>query len=198
MKPHTSTTNDEVTSTDPVFTAFLSAQFKAGMALAAESDLLELIPIRGHPPTRYVAEFRCKGLVREGGRIVENDFWAIGIYFPSDYLRMPIDISGLLSYLGPHPEPWSPNMQIGRLPSLICMHVGSGVGLIEILNGLFDLISWNLYSTADEGLNHLASQWARNELSRNPNRFPIDRRPLKTRLRPQNYVAISDESEVVS
>ena len=183
---------------DSILSAFLSAQHRAGMALAAESDLLNLIPFGGTPPNRYVAEFSCRGLVRSNGEIVEHDFWAVGITFPSNYLRQSLDVANLLTYLGPHPEPWSPNMQIGGPPSLICLHVGNGSGLLEILGGLFDLITWNLYSTSDEGLNHEAAQWCRNQLSEVPDRFPVDRRPLKTLLPPRANDSKALESEASS
>lgn len=168
-------------SEDPILKAFLATQFEAGMALASQSDLLNLIPFGRLPPSRYVAEFRCRGLAREEGTIIEHDFWAVGITFPPNYLRQVVDVAAMLTYLGPHPAPWSPNIQMAAPPALICMHIGNNAGLVEILNGLYDLISWNLFSTSDEGLNHEASQWCRNELTRRPDRFPIDRRPLKTR-----------------
>ena len=50
--------------------------------------------------------------------------------------------------------------------------------LVEIVYGLFDLLTWRIYSTRDEGLNHAAAQWAGNQP---PERFPVDRRPLKRR-----------------
>jgi hypothetical protein len=46
------------------------------------------------------------------------------------------------------------------------------------LGGRADLLTWRLYSTRDEGLNHAAAQCARNQP---PERFPVDRRPLKRR-----------------
>ena len=71
-------------TSDPILTAFLATQFDAGMALASQSDLLNLIPFGRVPPNRYVAEFSCRGLVRTDGEIVEHDFWAVGITFPSN------------------------------------------------------------------------------------------------------------------
>ena len=159
---------------DPILTAFLERQLMEGTALAAGSDCLTLVPFSGSPPTHYIAEFRSKGLMKSGDKIVEHDLWAIGIFFPADYLRRPIDVAHVLTYLGPAREPWHPNI---RAP-FVCMHLAPGAPLVEILFGLHDLLTWNLYSTSDEGLNHAAAQWARNQP---PSRFPIDRRPLKRR-----------------
>ena len=40
---------------DPVFEAFLARQYQEGLALAAESDLLELFPLAYHEP--YFADY---------------------------------------------------------------------------------------------------------------------------------------------
>ena len=45
-------------SRDPVFDSFLARQYQEGMALAAGSDLLELFPLDGMPPSRYSAIVR--------------------------------------------------------------------------------------------------------------------------------------------
>ena len=58
------------------------------------------------------------------------------------------------------------------------MEVYPGMPLSEILYALHDLLTWRLYATRDEGLNHAAAQFARNQLAE---RFPVDRRPLKRR-----------------
>lgn len=68
---------------DKIFEAFLKRQYEEGMALAASSDLLELYPMSGDPPDRYIADFRCKGLMRAaGGDVVETDHFEVGIWFP--------------------------------------------------------------------------------------------------------------------
>ena len=62
--------------TDKVFAAFLARQREEGMALAAASDLLELIPVDALGQ-RYLADFRCTGLIQtESGHIVEADRFA--------------------------------------------------------------------------------------------------------------------------
>jgi hypothetical protein len=56
---------------DKIFESFLRRQYEEGMELARSSDLVQLYPMGGEPPDRYVAAFRCKGLVR-------GDGWADG------------------------------------------------------------------------------------------------------------------------
>jgi hypothetical protein len=161
---------------DPIFHSFLEAQYAEGMALAACSDLLNLVPAAGPAgaPSRYRAEFYCRGLARVPGRgVVEHASWDVAIWFPGDYLRRSVHVSQVLS-LGPMAvEPWHPNLAY----PFICLELTCGTGLIEILYGLFDLFSWNSYAT-DDALNSACAQWTRNQ---EPSRFPVDRRPLKWR-----------------
>lgn len=161
---------------DRILEAFLRRQFEEGMALAGSSDVLELIPLPGEdPPSRYIAHFEgCNGLVRDTrGRIVEFDKFAVGIWFAEDHLRR-VNPAQVLSYLGPHHEPWHPNLR----PPFICAHIEPGTGIVDVLYAAFEIWTWNLFATHDEGLNHAASQWSRKQDRR---RFPIDRRPLKRR-----------------
>ena len=86
---------------DPVLQGFLKGQLPAGLDLAAQSDLLELYP---QSIDRYVAVFRCKGLIRtDAGEIVEASEFHVGIWFPSDpsYCRHA-DPYTVLSFLHPH------------------------------------------------------------------------------------------------
>src|ERR1041384_8527408 len=86
---------------DKIFEAFLKRQYEDGMALAKSSDLVELRPMGGDPPNRYIAQFRCKGLVRsQDCDVSETDYFEVGIWFPSDYLRR-VDPFQVLTWLGP-------------------------------------------------------------------------------------------------
>ena len=74
--------------TDPILTTFLERQYHEGMALAESSDLLDLVPIGDGPPQRYVARYRCTGLVKlEAGEIVEANDFVVGLWFSDGYLR---------------------------------------------------------------------------------------------------------------
>ena len=161
---------------DKIFEAFLGRQFAEGLDLARSSDVLKLIPMPGgDPPSRYIAHFKGrKGLVRDvRGDIVEFDHFAVGIWFPDDYLRH-VNVPEVLTYLGPHQRPWHPNLR----PPFICAHIEPGTALVDVIYACFEIWTWNLFATGDEGLDHAASQWARRQ---DKNRFPIDRRPLKRR-----------------
>ena len=159
---------------DAIYNAFLAKQLEEGMRLAKYSDVLRLTPLPGEEiPCRYIAHFQGRrGLVRDqSGEIVEFDKFAVSIWFPSDYLRR-VNIPQVLTYLGPHPEPWAPNIR----PPFICAHIEPGTSLVDILYVCYEIWTWNLFATGDEGLNHAASQWSRKQ---DRARFPIDRRPLR-------------------
>lgn len=166
---------------DPILESFLQRQFEEGMALNANSDLVELMPVEGQPPTRYVACFQSRGLARVQGQIVEHDRWAVGIAFPPDYLRTAPHAGQMLTYLGSVSEPWHPNLR----PPFICLELRAGTPLVDLLFSLHELFSWQSFSTGDDGLNPAASAWARSQPA---SRFPVDRSPLRRRvaLKPQS------------
>ncbi len=174
---------------DQVFQEFLTRQYQEGMALMADSDILRLLPVTGPGTDRYVAEYRCRGLVQnEAGEIVEHNLFAAGIWFPEDYLRR-VDVSNVVSYLGPSPRPWHPNIR----PPFVCLHITPGTPLVDILHSCYELFTWGLKNTGDEGLNHAASQWARHQ---DPSWFPIDRRPLRRRrLRLEVQPAVKEAAQ---
>jgi len=159
---------------DKIIAAFLARQYEDGMALARDSDLLDLEPIGPPPVQRYVARFHCSGLCRTpAGDITETLGAAVGIYFPDDYLRR-IDPYQILVWLGP-PDAWHPN--ISNQAPLVCLgRLGPGTRLVEILYQLYEMITYQRYATHD-ALNHDAAAWAR----QNQDRFPVDARPLKRR-----------------
>lgn len=174
---------------DAVVDGFLRQQFAAAMSLADESDILDLTPCRGTPPDRYIARLHARGLVqRPDGTIVEFDHCEIGIWMPNnDYLRR-VQPGQVLTYRGPHPRPFHPNI----LAPHICAHIAPATPLVALIHSVYELWSWQLFSTGDEGLNHAASQWARNQ---NPSRFPIDPRPLTRRaldLRVEKITPVSE------
>ncbi len=162
--------------TDKILEGYLQRQLEEGMGLAESSDLVDLAPADHGLPQRYVVEFRCKGLVRRGDgddEIVEADRFAVGIRFPSDYLRRaePMEV---LTWLGPrnvwHPNIMAPVICVGRLTP--------GTPLVDIVYQVFEIITYNKATVReDDALNPAACQWAR----RNMHRFPIDRRALKRR-----------------
>lgn len=163
-------------SHDPVFTAFLHRQLEEGMALASESDLLALAPLDEPPHDRYVAEFRCRGLVRGADtEVVEADRFAVGIWFPARYLRYasPWEV---LTWLGPR-NVFHPNIS-DLVPAICVGRLVPGTPLVDLLYQCFEIITWKKVTMReDDALNHTACVWARD----NQSRFPIDPRPLKRR-----------------
>lgn len=159
---------------DKVYQSFLATQTDEALALAGDSDILTVRPVGKPPQQHFVAEYAARGLVKDrAGQVVEAVGFAVGIWLPEDYLRHVIEAQ-VLSYLGPHPQPWHPNIR----PPYMCVHLVAGTPLVDVLYTCYELWTWSLYYTGDEGLNHAATQWARQQ---DPERFPIDRRPLKRR-----------------
>ena len=166
------------TSSDLVFSAFLQRQQREALELAGASDLLTVVPAPGLPQLTF-AEFRCLGLAQNAaGGIVQYDRWGLEVRFPDDYLRSRPHAGQVLRFLGAGGAPglraWHPNL---REP-FVCLELRPAMSLVEILESCFDLLTWRLFGTQDEGLNHAAAQWARAQA---PVRFPVDPRPLKRR-----------------
>lgn len=162
---------------DKVLERFLEAQNREGLGLARESDLLEIYP-QGTPPVQcWVARFRCKGLVTDRyGHIAEADDFAVGIYFPNDYLRRvnPVEV---LTWLNPS-RPYHPNIAGGGLPLICVGRITPGMGLVELLYQIFEMITYRKVTMSErDALNRAACRWARHHTQL----FPIDRRPLKRR-----------------
>jgi hypothetical protein len=160
--------------TDKVLTAFLERQREDGMALAAASDLLDLAPLEPAPCQRYLAGFRCTGLIRgEAGGVTTADRFLVGIWFPDQYLR-EADPSRVLAWIAPQ-QVFHPNVR----PPFICVgHLAPGTPLVDLLYRCFEIITWNRVTMReDDALDRDACRWARN----NQDRLPVDRRPLKRR-----------------
>jgi hypothetical protein len=160
---------------DPVLKGFLGRQLAAGLELASQSDLLDLLPVaRGNnmAPRQYVARFHCKGLVHgSDGDVTEAAEFHVGISFPPDYLRRAEPVQ-VLTWLNP-PEVFHPNIR----PPVICVgRIAPGTELVDLVYQCFEIITYHNWASHD-ALNPDAAQWARNH----QNRFPVDRRPLKRR-----------------
>jgi len=161
---------------DKIYTAFLERQYQEGMALARASDLLDLSPLDGLPPQHYVVQYYCKGLVRPArGEVVEADYFEVGVWFPSDYLRRAEPFQ-VLRWFGP-PYVFHPNIS-DKAPFICVGRLAPGTPLVDILYQCFEIITFNKVTMReDDALNKDPCAWAR----RNQYRFPVDRRPLKRR-----------------
>ena len=160
---------------DRILESFLESQKDEGLKLSNESELLDLFPIAPEDPApdRYLARFRCKGLIRspDTGEISVADSFDVGIRFPPDYLRHA-DAFQVVSWLSPV-EIWHPNI---AFPLCCVGHIRPGTTLIELIFQIHEIITY-IKRTLTEGLNEDAAIWARKNLDR----FPVDTRPLKRR-----------------
>ena len=160
---------------DQIFEGWLKCQLEEALALAGSSDLVNLVPENGAYPRKYVIEFRCNGLIRQGSDVVEANRFITGVWFPPNYHRRvnPYQVVTLL-------EPanlWHPNYDLER--RVICIGpIPPGTSLTSIIYQLFEVFSYQRVTMReDDALNWAACAWAR----RNIGRFPIDSRPLKRR-----------------
>jgi hypothetical protein len=156
---------------DAILVSFLNRQYEDALALAAESDLLDVVAL-DTPPQHYLVRFQCQGLVQlpDGSVAPAHDFH-LGIYLPDDYLRA-IEPLRIVTWLGPH-NVFHPQIR----PPFICLgRLVVGTPLVEILMQAWELLTYRKL-TLHDALNHDACAWARHNL----NRFPVDPRPLKRR-----------------
>lgn len=172
---------------DLIYQQFLVRQHAEGMALARESDVLELAPLHLSLPCAYRATFHACTLVRDfAGEVREAKPFVVGIRFPPDYLRhaQPARVVTLLEPL----NVWHPNVSF--LAPFICLgHLPAGTGLVEILYQVHDLFTFRKVTMReDDALNPLACAWARTHEERFP--FRRDARPLK---RPAGAAIVAQE-----
>jgi len=161
---------------DPILSGFLQAQFTAARTLSRESDIVSVFPVDGPLPQHYIAEFRCRGLVREGNAPpAACDFFAFGIWFPDMYLRADFKVSDIITVLSPqnlfHPNARPPYVCVGET-------MRAGTELTDIVYQLYEIVSYQKVTmNENKALNWDACVWAR----QNTHLLPLDPRPLKRR-----------------
>ena len=160
--------------TDGIFEAFLARQLSDGLALADASDLVDLLPVGDQErPAKYLARYRCRGLIDTGASIEIADRFDVGIRFPPNYLRR-VNSSEVLTWLGPR-NVFHPNIG-DQLPFICVGRLDPGTSLVDLLYQLYEIISWQKVTMReDDALNSRACVWARGHRER----FPVDRRPLR-------------------
>lgn len=161
---------------DPVFHGFLQAQREQGMALAEDSDVVDLEPLNADAAvTIYLANYHCTGLVQRAGKVVECYDFLVGICFPDDYLRC-FDTARVVSWCHPA-DVWHPNIR----PPFMCLgRMRPGTPLVDLLYQIYEIITYqNVEMREHNALNPLACNWAR----RHPELFPVNRIPLRRRRR---------------
>jgi len=162
-----------------IFDAFLTQQYEEALALEAVSDRVELLPMGGPPPDRYVVRFHCRGLVcRPGGEVETADQFALGIRFPPDYLHVanPFEV---LTWFAPE-NIFHPNIGPGPGGMIyICIgQISAGTSLIDLVEQCFEVITYQKVTMReDDAVSREACVWAR----QNQHRFPVDSGGLRRR-----------------
>ncbi len=159
---------------DQILQAFLQRQYDEGMELAAASDILNLVPVRGEPPSRYIMEFHCTGLTRVDGAVGETAMSVVGLNFPADYLRRVANAAHILMWIHP-PSVFHPNIS----DRFICVgDIKPGTGIADIAHRVYEIISYqNFTPNESDSLSAEACVWTRQRMQC----FPVDARPLKRR-----------------
>lgn len=158
---------------DPILRKWLMNQERAWELFAPETDIVSLQGIREDGVCRrYIAEFRCNGLIRVPGHEPEvADLFGVGIYFGDNHLRKAEPL-GMCWLLGPE-NTFHPNI---RHPIVCPGHVWTGITLKDLVYQVYSILTYQNMSL-DDCLSEGAAAWARD----NRHRFPIDTRPLKRR-----------------
>jgi len=181
---------------DKIRAGWLEKQYRLGMELANASDFVDLVPVAGDPPERYIAKFSCTGLIRSGNDVVEANDFGISIWFPSDY-AWRANTFQVLSWLGPD-EVVHPNIGRGPFreigPLWICIgEMYPGMSLVDILIQTADVITFrNVTMDEKNALSPESCLWARSNL----HRFPTDTRPLRRRAAAFDVDAIEETTLV--
>jgi hypothetical protein len=165
---------------DQIYEAFLEEQLTEARALAAASDLIDVVPLGSTPQQRFLVRYRCRGLVREpGAEPIEAEKFACGFQMPHDFLHRanPFEV---VTWLGPvnffHPN-YSAAGPFGT-PILCAGIVLPGTPLCELIERCYEIITYrNVTMSEDDALDFEACQWAR----ANQHRFPIEPRTLRRR-----------------
>jgi ubiquitin-protein ligase len=158
---------------DPILRRFLEESWGNARALAERSDILELVPVDGDPPSTVIAHFRagCYVMSANGPRIHEGGF-TVGFRFPDRYLSavLPWEMAQVVGPL----NLWHPNVR----PPAICLgSIRPGTELRDLLFRTYDLITNRRRSNPADPLNPDASSWFRRQWPV----APADLRPLKWR-----------------
>jgi len=136
--------------------------------LCNESDF---ISVKKSDKEHFKLRLRCRGLAEIEGRLRYTVYHRAELYMPADYPLVPPVVEWLTPLFHPnilgsdhpyHPGatclgPWSPSIHL----DILAEH-------------LADMISYRTYNISSP-LNTYAAQWT----MMNPNRIPIDRRPIR-------------------
>lgn len=149
---------------------FLEEQHRQILHLVSQNAFLELITPQRFPSHEYLVSMLVCGLARCEGQVQPAHGLNFRIRLSDDYL-LRADSREILEYLGPHEEPWHPNIH----GSTIFAPISPGQGLVEIVRMCFNIWTWNQYYEQDSQLNQQVLDWARTQPA---GAFPVDGRTL--------------------
>ena len=160
---------------DTVFNSWLERQYRDVQALAAASDVLRIAcETDARPPRRFIAQFDCPTMVGNAQNVTRVQGFAVHFEFPSEYLRVPVEVGRLINLLAPrvfHPNVSHPFVCIGP--------VAPGTSLLELIYRVYEILSFQKFTPReDNALNHDACVWTRRHLDL----LPLSRAPLKRRV----------------
>ncbi len=166
---------NQFSNDDPVYQHFMERQRAEGMALAEASDILRL-HIPPFAPPHFVAEYLCKGLVRDAdGEIKEANRFQVGIWFPNDYLRRADPFEMLRVFT---PGVWHPNVS-ADLPMICIGRLTPNTSLVDILYQIYEILTYFKVQPERGGFTESRGLFlGARESGSLPNRSPATEAPL--------------------
>jgi len=163
---------------DNVFESFCAEQWSLARDLTQRSDIAQLVPLRGDPPTAYVLLLSCLGLVRRGGEVRRGGPFVLEFHFAPDYLRAVPNPFEVVRWVLPQ-DVFHPNIGRGRNPGGpigICVGtIKPGTSIVDLTMQAWEIVTWTkVNAREDDALARDVCPWARS----NPDAYPVDRRPL--------------------
>jgi ubiquitin-protein ligase len=141
--------------------------------LAAKSDLIEVEPVEGDPPTKYRVTFKCKGImlhpISEKPTLTANHI--MEIYLPAGIPGYPNEAPYVMC-LTPHFHP-----NISPENNIVCIGIErdweSSLDIAWLVTHLAAMITYRVYGF-EKPYNQDAVKWTK----ANKAKLPLDKRPL--------------------
>ena len=141
--------------------------------LAAKSDLIDVEPTEGNPPTKYRVTFKCKGMMLHpiSGKPTLTANHMMEIYLPAGIPGYPNEAPYVLC-LTPHFHP-----NISSENNMVCVGIErdweSSLDIAWLVTHLADMITYRVYGF-EKPYNQKAVKWTKV----NKTKLPLDNRPL--------------------
>lgn len=146
----------------------LQNEYREMEQLRDKSSLLRFTT-QGNPPTRYEVQLRCRGLTRHGSMVAFTEHHEFDIVLEREFPMMPPTIVWKTPIY--HPNFRRTSVCLGDY-----WFAGSSIAeLCVALCGMIQYKAFNIYDPLDSD----AAIWLYNMLREEPDRFPIDPRPIR-------------------